>query len=116
MHINDEQYRGLKNKLNIFMMENFSDQLKLSCCRIHPITILTAEERKIVRNAVKKRCYEFSAGRRCTKVCLGYSGITGFSLLKGKYGEPVWPQGLLAQLRITPEWPLLLRYLRTWGL
>ena len=54
--------------------------------------------RKIVRNAVDKRCYEFSAGRRCARKCLGYSGITNFSLLKGEYGEPVWPQGFTGSI------------------
>lgn len=93
-----EQYRGFKNRLNAFMEENFSDQLKLSCCRILPIITLTAEERKIVRNAVDKRCYEFSAGRRCARECLEYYGITGFSLIKGDYGEPVWPQGFTGSI------------------
>lgn len=96
--LNEEQYRGLKNKLYAYMEENFGGQLKLSCCRILPIITLTAEERKIVRNAVDKRCYEFSAGRRCARKCLGYSGITDFSLLKGEYGEPVWPQGFTGSI------------------
>ena len=88
-----EQYRGLKNRLNAFIAENFRDQLKLSCCRILPVITLTAEEKKIVRNAVNKRCYEFSAGRRCARKCLEFYGITDFSLIKGEYGEPVWPDG-----------------------
>lgn len=80
------------------MGENFSDQVKLSCCRILPIITLTADEEKIVKDAVEKRYYEFSAGRRCARKCLGYSGITGVSLLKGEYGEPVWPQGFTGSI------------------
>lgn len=96
--LNNAQYRELKNKLYAYMDENFSDRVKFSCCRILPIITLTAEERKIVRNAVDKRCYEFSAGRRCARKCLGYAGVTNFSLLKGEYGEPVWPQGFTGSI------------------
>lgn len=96
--LSNEQYRGLKKRLNAFITEKFSDQLKLSCCRILPIITLTAEERKIVRNAVDKRCYEFSAGRSCARKCLEHYGITDFSLIKGEYGEPVWPQGFTGSI------------------
>ena len=96
--LNNTQYRELKNKLYAYMDENFSDRIKFSCCRILPIITLTAEERKIVRNAVEKRCYEFSAGRRCARKCLGYAGVTNFSLLKGEYGEPVWPHGFTGSI------------------
>ncbi|MDX2506723.1 MAG: 4'-phosphopantetheinyl transferase superfamily protein [Gammaproteobacteria bacterium] len=80
------------------MEENFSGQVKLSCCRILPIITLTADEEKIVKDAVERRCFEFSAGRRCARKCLGYSGITDFSLLRGEYGEPVWPQGFTGSI------------------
>jgi len=80
------------------MDENFSNQLKVSCCRILPVIMLTVKEREIVENAVDKYCYEFSAGRRCARKCLEHSGITGFSLLKGKYGEPVWPRGFTGSI------------------
>jgi len=59
---------------------------------------LTAEERKIVENAVEKRSYEFSAGRNCARKCLGGSRVSNFSLLKGKYGQPVWPPGFTGSI------------------
>ena len=96
--LNNEQYRELKNELYAYIEKSFSDQVKFSCCRIHPIITLTTDEKKIVKDAVEKRCYEFSAGRMCARKCLGYSGISNFSLLKGEYGEPVWPQGFTGSI------------------
>lgn len=96
--LSDEQYGGLKYKLNAFITDNFNDQLKFSCCRILPVTILTVKETKIVRKAVKKRRYEFSAGRRCAKKCLEQYFISDFSLLKGRYGEPIWPRGFTGSI------------------
>lgn len=93
-----EQYQVLKNSLGGFTKKKFSDQLELSCCRILPIINLTEEERKIVSNAVTTRRHEFSAGRRCARQCLRNSGISDYSLLSGKHGEPVWPAGVTGSI------------------
>lgn len=86
------QYHELVQSLRVLLREEVSHPLILSSCRIRPFSDVLPAEEEIIRKAAPGRRHEFSAGRWCAGQCLAHYGIARFPLVKGAYGEPLWPQ------------------------
>ena len=64
---------------------------------------LYPEEAELVVNAVDKRKHEFIAGRIAARRGLKQFALDDFPILKGKHGEPLWPQGLVGSITHTAD-------------
>lgn len=93
MKMNSDEFKTFHISLKTFVSNNFNNGLKVYSCRITESINLYANENAIIKNAVPKRVYEFSAGRMCARKCLTYYDLRDVELLKGKFGEPLWPDG-----------------------
>jgi 4'-phosphopantetheinyl transferase EntD len=52
------------------------------------------EELHLVERAVPKRVMQFAAGRHCARLAAEQLGQNLNALLRGEFGEPLWPAGL----------------------
>ncbi len=91
--MNRNEFETFHAALNVFIAEKFSGNLKVSSCEILEQTNLLANEKQIINKSVPKRVREFSAGRVCARKCLSAYGLGNVEILKGKFGEPIWPEG-----------------------
>ena len=91
--MNSDEFETFQASLKTFVSNNFNNDLKVYSCQITESINLYANEHAIIKNAVPKRVYEFSAGRMCARKCLSYYDLRDVELLKGKLGEPLWPEG-----------------------
>ncbi len=91
--MNIDEFKAFYLLLKRFVSENYNSSVSISACEIAESTNLFANEKEIIKKAVPKRVYEFSAGRMCARRCLSYYGLGDVELLKGKFGEPLWPEG-----------------------
>jgi len=91
--MNSDKFETFHISLKTFVSNNFNNDLRVYSCRITENINLYANEHAIIKNAVPKRVYEFSAGRMCARKCLTYYDLRDVELLKGKLGEPLWPKG-----------------------
>jgi 4'-phosphopantetheinyl transferase EntD len=56
------------------------------------------EEEPIVANAVESRRREFATGRACARTALAEVGCPPSPILRGPFGEPVWPRGFAGSI------------------
>jgi len=91
--MNRDEFETFHLSLKTFVSNNFNNHLRVYSCRITESINLFANENAIIKNAVPKRAHEFSAGRMCARKCLSYYDLWDVELLKGKLGEPLWPEG-----------------------
>ncbi len=91
--MNSDEFETFHKSLKTFIFNNFNSDLKVYSCQITESIDLYANENVIIKNSVAKRAYEFSAGRMCARKCLAYYDLREVELLKGEFGEPLWPEG-----------------------
>ncbi len=91
--MDSDEFEAFHLSIKSFVCENFNGGMKIGSCQITEDSALYASENEIIKNAVPERVYEFSAGRMCARRCLSFYGVEGVELLKGKFGEPLWPGG-----------------------
>lgn len=56
------------------------------------------EEEPLIAKSVAKRRNEFVTVRYCAREALGQLGVSPVPILKGKKGEPRWPEGIVGSL------------------
>jgi len=88
-----DEFQAFNTSLKTFVSDRFENNIKLYACQISGSILLSDSEKEVIKNAIPKRAYEFSAGRLCARKCLSYLGVEYVELLKGKFGEPLWPEG-----------------------
>jgi 4'-phosphopantetheinyl transferase EntD len=59
------------------------------------------EERALVARAVASRRSEFAAGRRHARIALAQLGIAAAVIGRGRWGEPIWPAGIVGSISHT---------------
>lgn len=59
---------------------------------------LWPEEEIAVSGAVLQRRAEFRASRTCARLALRKLGQAAGAILKGRYGEPIWPEGIVGSI------------------
>jgi len=55
-------------------------------------------EHDIVKNSVPKRVAEFIGGRWCAHAALTDAGAVSHGILKGPFGEPLWPDNVIGSI------------------
>jgi 4'-phosphopantetheinyl transferase EntD len=75
------------------------------CDLLGPAEALHAAEAALVERAVERRRREFAIGRQCARRALARLGVTGYPLLVGPYGAPLWPAGLVGSITHTDADP-----------
>ena len=63
-----------------------------------PDVVLFESELASVSRAVRKRRLEFDTVRHCARQALGELGYSPAPLLKGEWGEPQWPKGIVGSM------------------
>jgi 4'-phosphopantetheinyl transferase EntD len=91
--MNAKEFEAFQSTLEAFLSNHFEKKLRYFSCRISKSINLFDSEREIIRKAVPKRAYEFSAGRMCARKCLSCYGMDNVELPRGEFGEPLWPEG-----------------------
>jgi len=91
--MNAKEFEVFQSSLEAFFANHFEKNLKYFSCRISESIDLFDREKAIIKKAVPKRVYEFSAGRMCARKCLSYYGVEDVEILRGEFGEPLWPEG-----------------------
>jgi len=91
--MNTKEFEAFQSSLKTVLSNHVGNNLKYFSCQISESINLSDREREIIKRAIPKRVYEFSAGRMCAKKCLSYYGVENVELLRGKFGEPLWPEG-----------------------
>jgi len=91
--MNTKEFTAFVKELKSLISTTFGDSIHLHGCQISEIVNLTDDELIIVKNAVATRAYEFSAGRFCARKCLTKYQINDAQILRGRFGEPLWPGG-----------------------
>jgi 4'-phosphopantetheinyl transferase EntD len=59
---------------------------------------LNIEEQRVLLRFCEKRRVEFTAGRAIAKYLLEQIGIYDFPILRGRSGDPIWPQGVTGSI------------------
>ena len=59
---------------------------------------LYPDEREYIRTSNDTRRRQFTAGRSCAHDALRCLGISALPVLKGKHGEPLWPEGVIGSI------------------
>lgn len=62
------------------------------------LEILTANEKLLTKGFSQKRLDHFISGRYCAKKALSEVVNGDYEILKGKDGEPVWPEGFIGSI------------------
>ena len=91
--MNAKEFEAFQSTLETFLSNHVEKNLRFFSCRISQSINLSDREREIIKKAIPKRVYEFSAGRICARKCLSYYGVENVELLRGEFGEPLWPEG-----------------------
>ena len=91
--MNAKEFEVFQSTLETVLSNHVEKNLRYFSCRISEDINLFDREREIIKRAIPKRVYEFSAGRMCARKCLSYYGVENVELLRGKFGEPLWPEG-----------------------
>lgn len=77
-------------------------------CGIRPIEDMSAEltpaERECMLGEPLKRVAEYSTGRVLIRTLLSKFGVTGLSILPGRNGAPVWPDGFAGSVSHSDEY------------
>ncbi len=55
-------------------------------------------EAALVANAVERRRHEFATARTCARRALLDLGLAAGPILRGEYGEPIWPPGVVGSI------------------
>jgi 4'-phosphopantetheinyl transferase EntD len=63
--------------------------------------VLMPAENEIVREYVSSRKIEFATGRYCAREALKQLGLGKHAILKGAFGEPLWPEGITGSISHT---------------
>lgn len=93
-----DEFKAFNTSLKTFIASHFENNIKVYSCEISESIFLFDNEKEIIKKAVPKRAYEFSAGRMCARKCLSYLGVENAELLKGEFGEPLWPEGFTGSI------------------
>ncbi len=93
-----KEFTAFVKNLKSLISTNLGDSIHIHGCQISEIINLTDDELLIVKNAVANRVYEFSAGRFCAKKCLSNYHIKDAQILRGRFGEPLWPAGFTGSI------------------
>lgn len=59
---------------------------------------LFPDEAAQMRGAVDKRLREFTTGRSCARLAIGYLGLPPTAILRGSCREPIWPCGVVGSI------------------
>ena len=89
--MNAIDFKLLQSALKDFFAREFGDSAVFCSCQVSENISLFDSEIDLIKKAVPKRAYEFSAGRVCARECLSYYEVEKFELLRGEFGEPLWP-------------------------
>lgn len=92
------EFECFRLTLQKYVAEKIPINASFHSCQILESTFLLGREKEIVRKAVLKRVNEFSAGRLCARKCLSFFGIEDFEILQGRFGEPLWPDGITGSI------------------
>lgn len=92
------EFENFQLILHRHFAENFTENVSFHSCQVSECTVLLGLENEIVKKAVPKRVHEFSAGRMCARKCLSFFGVENFEILQGKFGEPLWPDGITGSI------------------
>jgi len=92
------EFEIFQSLLESYIANRISGSVRFHSCQISQDIILHEREKEIVTKAIPKRVYEFSAGRICARKCLSSFGIENFQILKGGFGEPLWPEGFTGSI------------------
>jgi 4'-phosphopantetheinyl transferase EntD len=87
------EFEGFQLILKRHFAERISGNFRFHLCQISDSTILVGRESELMKRAVPKRVNEFAAGRMCARKCLSFLGVENFEILRGEFGEPLWPDG-----------------------
>ena len=91
--MNTKELTVFVKNLKSLISTNLGGSIHIHGCQILDIINLSENELQIVKNAVATRVYEFSAGRFCARKCLSNYNIKNCQILRGQFGEPLWPDG-----------------------
>lgn len=91
--MNTQEFTGFVENLKSLVSTNLGSSIHIHGCQILEMINLSDDELLIVKNAVATRVYEFSAGRFCARKCLSNYRIQNCQILRGRFGEPLWPDG-----------------------
>jgi len=92
------EFESFKLILQRYFAEKIPGNASFHSCQVLESTILLDRENEIIKKATPKRVYEFSAGRMCARKCLSFFGVENFEILQGKFGEPLWPEGITGSI------------------
>lgn len=92
------EFEAFQIELQNHIAEKFTGRVGIHSCRVSGSHDLLGLENEIVKKAVPKRRNEFAAGRVCARKCLTIFGIENFEILQGKFGEPLWPEGITGSI------------------
>ncbi len=96
--MNTEEFTTFIESIKTFISVNLANSVHIHGCQIQNIVDLPDDELVIVKQAIASRKYEFSAGRFCARKCLSHYGIHNFQILKGRFGEPLWPDEITGSI------------------
>ena len=92
------EFKALQLTLKELFSNHLPANVRFYSCQISKSINLLDCEKKIVKNAIPKRVYEFSAGRMCARKSLSFFGVENFPILQGKLGEPLWPENITGSI------------------
>ena len=92
------EFENFQLALEMHFAEKTPGSASFHSCQVLENTILLGRENEIIKKAVPKRVHEFSAGRMCARKCLSFFGVENFEILQGKFGEPLWPDGITGSI------------------
>ncbi len=96
--IDTDEFEILQMLIRKHFAEKISEEASCNLYRVLESTTLVGGENEIIKKAIPKRAHEFSAGRMCARKCLYSFGIENFEILQGKFGEPLWPNGITGSI------------------
>jgi len=92
------EFENFRLILQRHFAENISEDVSFHTCQVLESTVLLGRENEIIKKAVPKRVHEFAAGRMCARKCLSCFGVENFEIQQGKFGEPLWPDGITGSI------------------
>jgi 4'-phosphopantetheinyl transferase EntD len=96
--VNASDFENFQLIVQQFIADQINEDVRFYSCQVTQKVDLRCQEIQLIKKAVPKRVYEFSAGRYCARRCLSFYGAGDFEILQGKYGEPLWPDGITGSI------------------
>lgn len=87
-----------EQEIKNWLAESGFDRLHVATTTIYPQKPMFPEEAAIVANSVMVRRAEFAAGRYCGRKALNRLGFDDLPILRGKKGEPIWPDSVVGSI------------------